>query len=421
MKIVHINTYESSGGAARAANRLHQGLRAQGKDSSMFVARRDTGDPGVVVFRPPNDFATLLRRAARWRHVRRDLARIKAARRLGDDVLSYDRTLHGAEPLRQLPKGDIYQLHWVAGFVDCEMFLPRAAKSAPLVWTLHDMNPFTGGCHYDEGCGRHLVRCGECPLLGSHEETDLSNQIWTRKRDAYATLRPERLHIVTPSQWLASEARRSALFQGFPISVIPYGLDVTIFSPGERSSARELFGIPKDRLVILCVADSLKNPRKGLGPLLEALAGLENHTDFLFTTLGLGVPLQGLAMSHVSLGYVRDDRLVSLAYSAADVVVSPSLQDNLPNTILESMACGVPVVGFNVGGIPDMVRENITGNLVSVGDIAGLRDAIVGILRNPIRRAAMAANCRRVVLEEYSLEVQARRYINLYEMILGRN
>jgi glycosyltransferase involved in cell wall biosynthesis len=421
VKIVHINAHESSGGAARAANRLHRGLRAQGQDSSMYVARRDTGDRDVVMFQPPNNLSGLLRRAARWLYLRQDFARIKAARRLGDDILSPDRTLDGAEPLRQLPKGDILHLHWVAKFVDYEMFLPGAAKSAPLVWTLHDMNPFTGGCHYDESCGRHLLHCGECPLLGSREATDLTNKIWTRKRNAYATISRGRLHVITPSQWLASEARRSALFSGFPVSVIPYGLDVAAFSPGDRRSAREYFGVPNDKLVILCVADSLKNPRKGMGPLREALAGLKDHPDFLFATLGLSVPLQDLGMPHMSLGYLNDDHLVSLAYNAADVVVCPSLQDNLPNTILESMACGVPVVGFNVGGIPDMVREGITGNLVPVGDITGLRDAIVGILRNRARQAAMAANCRRVAVEEYSLEIQVRRYINLYETILGKN
>jgi glycosyltransferase involved in cell wall biosynthesis len=214
---------------------------------------------------------------------------------------------------------------------------------------------------------------------------------------------------------------RSALFSGFPVSVIPYGLDVAAFSPADRRSAREHFGIPNDKLVILCVADSLKNPRKGMGALREALAGLKDHPDFLFATLGVGVSQQDFGMPHKSLGYLHDDHLVSLAYSAADVVVCPSLQDNLPNTILESMACGVPVVGFNVGGIPDLVREGITGNLVPVGDIAGLRDSILCILRNPTLRAAMATNCRRVAVEEYSLEIQARRYINLYETILGRN
>ena len=421
MRIVHIDTFESRGGAARAANRLHWGLRAQGQDSSMFVAQRDTADQKVVKFQPPNNLAGRLHRLARRRHMQKDLARIAAAQHLGAEIFTDDRTQHGAEPLRQLPEGDIFHLHWVAGLVDYKMFLPGAARHAPLVWTLHDMNPFTGGCHYDESCGRYSLRCGRCPQLGSQEESDLSNQIWTRKRDAYLTISPGRLHVITPSRWLASEAKRSALFSGIPISVIPNGLDVVTFSPRDKNFARELFGIPKDKRVILCVADWLDNRRKGLGLLWEALAGLKDHTDFLVAILGQGVALQDLGMPHVSLGLVSDERLVSLAYSTADVFVCPSLQDNLPNTVLESMACGVPVVSFNVGGLPDMVREGITGNLVPAGNISGLREAIVGILRDPARRSAMAANCRQVAVGEYSLEIQARRYISLYETILARN
>ncbi len=283
------------------------------------------------------------------------------------------------------------------------------------------MNPFTGGCHYDDGCGRFSLRCGKCPHLGSQEERDLSNKIWTRKRDAYSAIGPGRLHLVTPSRWLASEVKRSALFHNFPISVIPNGLDVTTFSPGDRNFARESFGIPKDKLVILCVAAALDVRRTGLGILREALAGLKDHSDFLVATAGRGAAIQDLGLPHVSLGHLSDERLLSLAYNAADVFVCPSLQDNLPNTVLESMACGVPVVSFNVGGLPDMVREGITGSLVPAGDAPGLREAIVGILRDPARRAGLAANCRKIAMEEYSLEIQARQYIRLYETMLARN
>jgi len=421
MRIVHINTYESVGGAARAANRLHRALRAQGQDSSMFVAQRDTRDKDVVAFQPPHNLAGRMRRVARRRHLRQDLARIAAAQHLGAELFTYDRTEHGADPLWQLPEGDIFHLHWVAGFVDYKMFLPGAARRAPLVWTLHGMNPFTGGCHYDEGCGRYSLHCGRCPQLGSQEESDLSNKIWSRKRDAYFNIGPGGLHLITPSRWLASEAKRSALFNGLPISVIPNGLDVTTFSPRDKNFARELLGIPQDKLVILYVVDRLDNRRKGLGLLREALAGLKDQTNFLLVTLGQAVAIQDLGMPHVSLGLVSDERILSLAYSSADVFVCPSLQDNLPNTVLESLACGVPIVSFNVGGLPDMVREGVTGYLVPAGNASGLREAIVGILRDPTRRAVMAAHCRQVAVAEYSLEIQARRYISLYETILARN
>jgi glycosyltransferase involved in cell wall biosynthesis len=277
----------------------------------MFVAQRNSPDQTVVMFQPQNDLAGRLRRVARWWDLRRDLARIASAP--GAEFLSYDRRLQGEDALRQLPEGDIFNLHWVAGFVDYKLFLPGAARRAPLVWTLHDLVSFTGGCHYDQACGKYQWSCGECPLLGSREQADLSKEIWTPKRDTYSAIHPGRLHIITPSQWLASEARRSALFGGLPVSVIPYGLDVATFSPGDRRLSRDHFGIPHDKLVILCVADSLDNPRKGFGLLREALGSLKDQPDIFLATLGVGKLFKDSGLRHVSLGYLRDDRLLSLA------------------------------------------------------------------------------------------------------------
>ena len=421
MKIVHINTFDWRGGAARAANRLHRGLRTLGQDSTMFVASRETADQHLTVFNPPYNLAGRLRRTLRRRWLQGDQALLNRAMDRGCEIFSDDRNQHGAEPLRQLPDGDIFHLHWVAGFVDYGIFLPGVARRAPLVWTLHDMNPFTGGCHCDENCGRFQDRCGHCPQLDSREETDLASKIWARKREVYEKIAPGRLHVVAPSRWLASEARRSALFRGFPVSIIPYGLDVATFVPRGRDFAREFFGIPKDKHVILCVADLLSRRLKGLGNLEAALEGFKNRADLVVVTLGHGDAFRHLGIRHIPIGYTGDERLASLAYNSADVFVCPSLQDNFPNTILESMSAGVPVVGSKVGGIPDLVREGITGSLVDTGDIPGLRKAILGILEDPIRRAAMGANCRRIAVEEYSLEIQARRYISLYESILAKN
>ena len=201
--------------------------------------------------------------------------------------------------------------------------------------------------------------------------------------------------------------------------MIPNGVDLDDFAPRDRRTAREVFGLPQDAKVILFVAHGLGLRRKGFVYLAEALRGLNQISDLVVLCLGQGTPPDGLNVPCVNAGVVHSDRLLSFAYSAADLLVVPSLQDNLPNTVLEAMACGVPVVGFDVGGIPDMVRNGVTGILTPAGEVARLREALVELLQSRPRREAMAAACRRVVTEEYTLEIQARRYIELYERLSG--
>jgi len=421
MKIVHISSSDFRGGAARAAYRLHQGLRALGQNSSMFVANRETADPHVMAFQPITSLPGRLLRMLRREYLRRTFERQSAKRSPEAEVFTDDRNEYGAEVTDQLPPGDILHLHWVAGLAHYKLFFPVATRRAPVVWTLHDMNPFTGGCHYDEGCGRYRNRCGACPQLESSKETDFSTGVWARKQAAYRSIRPGRLHLVAPSRWLAAAAKRSALFSQLPISVIPNGLDVEALAPRDRRFARQVLGLPPDKRIILCVADWLDNRRKGVKFLVQALVTLKDHGDLLVVTIGRGTGLTDVPLPHASLGYVHDERLLSLAYSAADVFVCPTLQDNLPNTILESLACGVPVVGFNVGGVPDMVRDGETGLLVEARDAEGLGKAIAELLGNPERRRVMSENCRRIAVEEYSLVIQARRYVELYERVLASN
>jgi glycosyltransferase involved in cell wall biosynthesis len=384
----------------------------------MFVEQRETGDPQVVGFAPPMCFSGRLLRVARRAYMWHDSKNVRSAH------LKDDRSQHGALPLRQLPDADVLNLHWVSGFLDHRLFIPAAARRAPLVWTLHDMNSFTGGCDCDLGCGRFSSQCGNCPFLGSEKENDLSRTIWKRKRAAYRRIAPGRLHLVTPSRWLAAEATRSSLLRDRPVTVIPNGLDVSVFSPKNRSLARQFFGLPHDKKVLLWVVWTKAGWDRGLkgGELFQqTLAGLKNHEDFLVVTVGGGNPLGNLPVPHVSLGHISDERLMALAYSAADLFVSSSMQDNFPYTMLEAMACGVPVVAFRVGGIPEIVREDVTGSLASLGDAAGMSKAICQTLADPARLSEMAANCRRIAVEEYSMETCAKRYTALYEKVLAAN
>jgi glycosyltransferase involved in cell wall biosynthesis len=311
----------------------------------------------------------------------------------------------------------VVNLHWIAGFVDYQAFFAAVPQHTPVIWTLHDMNPFTGGCHYDHGCNRYTNGCGSCPQLGSTDAADLSHRIWQRKRKIFEQIEPGRLHIVTPSHWMAAMVKRSVLLGGRPVTIIPLGLDIDDFAPRPPSLARNVLGVPQNASVVLFAAESVKNRRKGFMLLAQALAGLADLTNLFMISLGRGKPAIDSQFPHLHLGYIANDRLLSLVYSAADILVCPSLQENLAQTSLEALACGTPVVSFAVGGFPDMVRHGVSGLLVSPQDRAGLRAAIVHLLQDAAGRAELSANCRRIAVEEYSLEVTAQRYLALYQQL----
>lgn len=421
MQILHISTEDSRGGAARAAYRLHWGLQRIGHKSSMYVARKMSNDPQVIEYQPAAKLADRLLRRLSWELQRKQHSAYRKSRPRGYEPFSTDQSTYGSHVIAQMPQSDVINLHWIAGFVDYESFFRRVSNQTPVVWTMHDMNPFTGGCHYDDGCGRFSQSCGLCPQLGSTSQKDLSWTIWRRKSRIAAALSPKRLHFVSPSRSLAAELSNSSLFRRFAVTVIPHGLDTAIFSPKDRGTVRKALDIPSDANIVMFAAQSVDNRRKGFGLLLEALRSLSDKSRLFLLSLGGGEPALKNEFRHLHLGTIEHDGLLSMAYSAADLFVIPSLQEAFGQTALEALACGTPVVGFDVGGIPDMVRPNITGYLAPVGDVRALRDMIARLLDDPEKRAEMSANCRHIAVEEYSLEIQARRYAELYESMLEAN
>jgi glycosyltransferase involved in cell wall biosynthesis len=420
MKICHLSTSDSGGGAARAAYRLHTGLRRLGHESTMLVAEKKSFDPTVTKVASPKHLSIRIRRSLRRKKTRAE-HEAYSNRPAGQELFSDDRTEYLDQPARQLPACDVVNLHWTAGLVDYEQFFPNLPPSLPVVWRLADMNPLTGGCHYDSRCGRFTERCGACPQLGSREENDLSRAIWTRKRMALDTVR-DRLHLVGTSQWIASEARRSSLLHDVPATVIPNGLDTNDFAPRDKRFCRELLGIPQNAQVVLFAADSTDNVRKGFRLVAEALAGITDNSRLMLLSLGAGRPEISPNVRHLHLGKIANDRLLSAVYSAADVYTIASLQESFGQTVIESLACATPVAGFANGGIVDMVRPGITGTLAPTGDVAALRRSIVEVLSlSPEQHAEMSANCRRIANEEYSLDVQARAYVRLYESLILEN
>ena len=414
MRVVHLCTIETG-----AATRLHRGLRGLGVDSTMFVVQKRTTDPAVKVFTPAKDLASRVRRRIRRANIARSLA---SYRRSGSEAyLPFfdDRSAHGAECLAQLPPFDVLHLHTLQDLVDFGAFFATVPQRSPVIRTLHDMTFFTGGCHYAWSCDKYVDRCGACPQLHSTRERDLSRQVWERKRTALGLVPEGRFHVVGPSQWVAGAARRSTLLRDFPITVIPYGLDTDVFRPRAQGFAREVLGVAPDASVVLFVAEPITRTEKGFALLVEALHKLD-RPNLLLLSVGSGKPPVEVRIPHVHVGHVGDARLLSMYYSAADVFVIPSLQEAFGQTALEATACGTPVIGFATGGIPDIVRPGTTGSLVPVNDVVGLRAAIESLLSDASLRERMSVECRRLAVQEFALDVQARRYIELYEQVLTR-
>ncbi|MCS4198113.1 glycosyltransferase [Salinibacter ruber] len=381
----------------------------------MFVGSKDTRDPDVTEFNLPTGLWERLRRYLRHRQIRRAFEPYQDSRPERAEPFSDDRTPHPGEVLRQSPEPDVFNFHSVYGFIDHRTFLQTVTR--PVVWTLHDMNAFTGGCQYTIRCRRFEDACGRCPQLGSDDENDLSRQVWSRKKTAYQQAsEQDRLHVVCPSEWMAEEARASTLLADVPVRVIPYGLDPNRFFPRDAEGVPAAFGIPDDHRIVLFVASDTR-PRKGFDLLDNALSTLGAEKTTLLSVGGDEPELES-NLPHVHAGYVESDLLLSVFYSLADVFVIPSRQDNLPNTVLESMACGTPVVGFEVGGIPDMVRPGETGWLAEPRDIRSLREAIEASLSDEAVRRQRGERARAVVEEEYTLEVQARAYQDVYQRLL---
>jgi len=384
----------------------------------MYVLDKYTNDPWVTPFRSLRGRIDWIARNAR--RLRLNLSFRRYARTLPSErtFFNEDRTPFYKDACRQMPEAEVINLHWVAGFLDLGAFFDWLPAGMPLVWTLHDMANFTGGCSQDMGCGKFRLHCGACPQLGSTNERDLTHDVWRRKQKYYSVLDARRSHIVTPSQWLGEEVKRSPLLSRFPRSVIPYGLDLEVFKPRDRRFSREVLGIPQEAKVILFVSNGLHTHLKGFRHLIGSLEGMDPRSGIFLLCLGFGSSPTMERFPHAHIPSMTDDRSLSMLYSAADVFVLPSLADNLPNTMLEALACGTPIVAFATGGIPDSVRPGVTGLLAKTGDSDELRSAILEILSNDAKRAEMSANCRRIALAEYDLSLQASRYVKLYTEML---
>jgi glycosyltransferase involved in cell wall biosynthesis len=418
LRILQINTLDVQGGAARAAYRLHRGLVSIGANSTYFVREKRTRDDTVRKFIPDPSPAAVAHRA----HAKAELDAAydvyKDTRSPDIEQFSQERVDGDENFFIQRPRADIINLHWVAGFVDYPLFFTSERIDVPVVWTLHDMNPFTGGCHFDQECGRFRTRCGACPLLGSNEPNDLTTRIFDAKQRIFAGWPEDRLHIVAPSNWLVDVAKSSALFGKYDGTCIPNSIEIDLFKPTEKMAARAALGLPQNARIVLFMSHQVSLARKGFRELVQALALVPGNQDILLIGVGDKTNVAIEAPVRVAMvNYIGDDATVAALYSAADVTAVPSKQDNLPNTMLESMSCGTPVVGFDVGGIPDMVKEGETGFLAPASSIPGLAAAFMAAFSDRDRLRDCGARARARVEAFHAPQVQAKAYLSLYEKL----
>lgn len=413
MRILHLSSYDVFGGAGLAAHRLHLGLRKVGDDSRMLL-RRKYGD-GVAV----TEWGGLLGKM-RLRFLRR-LERREARRNGWSGDARFSPGLRGAnlEPVVRRINPDVVHLHWVNdAFVDVSE-LPTFDR--PLVWTLHDMWPFSGGCHYAGSCRRLEESCGSCPLFGARDELDLSRTVWKRKCDAYAKLR---LTVLAPSCWLARQAAKSSLFRERQPICVPNGIPEIWFRGRDRVAIRSRLGWPVDREVILAGASRFRDdPRKGFDYFRSIAsrlpeAGRSRPIVVIFGTSPAGeVEVEGIRI--VELGAISDQSALAEIYAAADLFIAPSREDNLPNTLLESLACGTPVAAFRVGGIPEIVDDGENGCLAAPFDVDELVRKVRELLANPERLAGARRAARDKAAARFSIATMVARHRAIYKEILA--
>ena len=413
MKVLQLSTSDINGGAARAAYRLHQGLQNMGVTSQMLVQSKSSNEESVAA--PKTNLSEGIVKT----RVTFDYLPLKLyPQRQGTTFSPQWLPDTVSSRVAQLAP-DIINPHWInQGFVQIETL---AKLQRPLVWTLHDMWAFTGGCHYSQDCDHYTATCGACPQLGSSKDWDLSRWIWQRKSKAWKHLN---LTIVTPSQWLGKCASSSSLFKSLRVEIIPNGIDIELYKPIHRQVARELLKLPQDKQIILF--GSLRatgDKRKGfhlLQPALQELSQSGWKDKLELVIFGASQPENPpeLGFEAHYLGTLSDDLSLAIIYSAADVFVLPSTQENLPNTLMEALACGTPCVAFNIGGMPDMIEHKKNGYLAQPYKIEDLAQGIAWVLENKERHQKLSYHAREKVEQEFTLEIQASRYVSIFREIL---
>jgi len=413
MRVLHVHSSDNAyGGGIIAMLRLHQGLKEAGVDSKILCNRKTL----------KNFDSISIPRSRLLKRLESELGRVTI--RLGlNDV--HNISTFGIKRQGAYTEADILHFQGIHGGFFNYLAIPLLAADKPTVFTLHDMWALTGHCAYSYDCERWKTGCGKCPYPDTTPPIMMDNTRleWKLKNWVYSHAN---LTIITASTWTTDLARQSML-NHFPIHHIPYGVDTEVYEPIEPEQCRSVLGIPPRKRVLAFMAMRMdrEHPegyRKGGDLLLKALQMLPESLKAETVLLLIGREGEEIAkaagIQTLYLGYVFSDRLKAIAYSAADLFVSPARAEAFGIVLLESMACGTPVVAFRVGGISDPVRPGITGYLAKPENVQDLCNGITQLLEDDSLRSRMSQQCRAIALKEYTLELYVQRHIELYHQVL---
>ena len=413
MRVLLVNTSERTGGAAVAANRLMKALINNGVKAKLLVREKESSTLTVV----PLPKSPMLRWRFLWERLvvffhlhfqRKHLFEIDLAN-TGTDITS----------LPEFQEADIIHLHWInQGMLSLSDIRKILRSGKPVVWTMHDIWPATAICHLTLGCRNFMTYCHHCRLLpGKGSSHDLSSKVWERKQ---AMIDGENIYYVACSKWLESEAKRSKLLDGQKITSIPNPIDLHIYNRGVKTEARQRLGLPLDKKLILFASQRVTNENKGMGYLIEACRRLQDLSQVAVLILGGHAEevVAQLPLEAFPLGYVNDEHRIVDIYNATDVFVLPLLSENLPNTIMEAMACGVPCVGFKVGGIPEEIDHKKNGYVAEYRSSEDLARGIRWILTEADYQA-LSDNAVHKVVQNYSQHSVAMKYLDVYHQAMA--
>lgn len=413
MRVLIVNTSERTGGAAVAASRLMKALNNNGVKAKMLVRDKET-DSLTVAELPRSPF---LRWHFLWERFvifcrlhffRKHLFEVDIAN-AGTDITA----------LREFEEADIIHLHWInQGMLSLKNIRKILRSGKPVIWTMHDIWPATAICHLTLGCRNFTTACRQCRLLpGGGSANDLASSVWNKKQ---RMVEDENIYYVACSRWLESEAKKSALLQGQKITSIPNPIDTHIYNRCNKQEARQRLGLPLDRKLILFASQRVTNENKGMSYLIHACRQLKDIPQLGVVILGGHAEevVGQLPLEAYPLGYVNDERRIVDVYNAADVFVLPSLSENLPNTIMEAMACGVPCVGFKVGGIPEEIDHRKNGYVADYRSAEDLSRGIRWILTEADSEE-LSRNAVHKVAQNYSQQSVAMKYLDVYHQAMA--
>ena len=418
MRVLIVNTAERTGGAAIAANRLLHALNRNGVEARMLV--RDRKTEASEVLNIPKSWHLkanfLWERGVIWMNnglSRKNLFQVDIAN-AGTDITS----------MEEFKWADVIHLHWVnQGFLSLDNLDRILASGKPVVVTLHDQWYFTGICHYSGECDKYKTQCEKCPMLKGRG-TDLAKRVFDRKLAMYEG---RNLTFVGCSRWMADLARQSRLTQGHTVTNVPNAIDTDVFKPKDKQEARSKHGLPADKKLLLFGAQRITDKRKGFDFLVEACEHINMHHPTLPDKLGVVVlggdaesVKEALPLPVYMVNYLSNEAEIAELYNAVDLFVTPSLQDNLPNTIVEAMACGTPCVGFNVGGIPEMISHKQDGYVADYCDSIDFAQGISWCLKEN-RHTALSTAARAAALATYGEPAVAHHYLEVYQSALSNH